>query len=134
MVDAQYINILQYIYIALQHGSLRLDPDIFYKSYPCGSIEVYYNGRWGGVCDKQETWDDTASDVACKQMGYDGVHETLGEGLHDRNKAVMSAVYCTGREGRLVDCRHSTEVSGCTSSYGPWPEAMKVCCYYRSKL
>ncbi len=116
----------------LQHGSLRLYASVFYGSYPCGTIEVYYNGRWGGICDKEDTWDDTASDIACKQLGYDGVLETLREGMYE-GKCVMSSVYCTGREGNLLSCHHTTDVSGCRSRDGPWSEAVRVCCYYRSK-
>lgn len=33
-----------------------------------GRVEVYKDGRWGGVCNKG--WNNVAAKIACKLMGY----------------------------------------------------------------
>ena len=40
---------------------------------PHGRLEVYYNRRWGTVCNKGFT--ETSADVVCRQLGYERAYE-----------------------------------------------------------
>ena len=54
----------------LKAGSTRLDGRGTYEGYPCGEVQVYLDGKWGGICDKRDTWNEVSADVACRQMGF----------------------------------------------------------------
>ena len=72
-----------------------------------GRVEIYWNNRWGTVCD--DIWDDNDANVICKQLGYSGgsakVSAYFGEGS---GLILLDNVNCNGRESRIFDCRHDT--------------------------
>ncbi|XP_071375300.1 scavenger receptor cysteine-rich domain-containing protein DMBT1-like [Centroberyx affinis] len=72
-----------------------------------GRVEVYYDGRWGTVCD--DDWDTDDAQVVCKELGCGralGVKHRAhyGEGSGD---IWMSDVKCSGVEESLALCLHS---------------------------
>ena len=71
-----------------------------------GRVEVYYNGKWGTVCD--DIWRVNASSVVCRQLGFSGASSALccaayGKGL---DPIWLDEVNCAGSEASLFDCPH----------------------------
>ncbi|XP_030847040.1 deleted in malignant brain tumors 1 protein [Strongylocentrotus purpuratus] len=69
-----------------------------------GRVEVYYDGKWGTVCD--DFWDDTDASVVCRMLGLgdNGTAvgcSTYGEGIGD---IVLDNVRCLGNETDLYSC------------------------------
>ena len=115
----------------LEEGSVRLDGTLSYKWYPCGEVQVYLDGRWGGICDKRDTWNEEAAEIACRQMGFDG-HIYTSDGHVYKTKQVIGSLYCTGKESKLLDCHYDRETSGCShQSSSPRKVGVMVCCYYK---
>ncbi|XP_060081997.1 deleted in malignant brain tumors 1 protein-like [Ylistrum balloti] len=82
-------------------GSLRL---VNGGSEYEGRVEIYYDGRWGTVCD--DSWGNDDARVVCRQLGYGGGsfrrEAAFGEGLEP---TWLDDVSCQGDEARLMDCR-----------------------------
>ena len=114
----------------LKPGSVRLDGTISYKSYACGEVQVYLDSRWGGICDTQSTWNEVAAEIACKQMGFDGLIKTRRT-YYYKTKQVIGSLYCTGKESELLECHFNREIP---SRYCTPPKAVGVmaCCYYKT--
>ena len=72
-----------------------------------GRVEVFYNGRWGTVCD--DYWDKNDADVACRQLGYGNAIRALqGRGVPDgKGQIWLDNVRCIGNEQSLFNCSHS---------------------------
>ena len=73
------------------------------NSHKEGILEVYYNGRWGTVCNTG--WDDNNSNVVCMQMGYQASKSTeeFGPGT---GKILLDNVICPKNVTTLANCGH----------------------------
>lgn len=71
-----------------------------------GRLEVYIAGVWGTV--RNNGWNMTSSDVACRQLGYHGVNATMYSSVERFGKGQgpvwMSGVDCKGQEETLWEC------------------------------
>ena len=71
-----------------------------------GRIEVYYNYRWGTVCD--DGWDDTDAGVVCRQLGFGSSGTAIGSaGFGQGSGSIwLNGITCTGSELTIASCGH----------------------------
>ena len=69
-------------------------------------MEMYYNYRWGTVCD--DGWDDTDAGVVCRQLGFGSSGTAIGSaGFGQGSGSIwLNIVTCTGNESTLASCGH----------------------------
>ena len=72
-----------------------------------GRVEIFYNGRWGTVCDKR--WDIREGNVVCRQLGlvkalevYKGARFGIGNGT-----IWLMKLGCKGNESTLLNCSNA---------------------------
>ena len=77
------------------------------KLFPfSGRVEMYRNGVWGTVCDKN--WSITNTQVVCKQLGYG--HGFLSTDLNvpaGTGPILMANVRCRNDQTNLLACSHN---------------------------
>ena len=72
-----------------------------------GRVEIYHPSfGWGTVCDW--AWDDTESDVVCRQLGFKGVKKTRARAYYAEGSGpiLLHVVRCTGKEAYIWECYH----------------------------
>ena len=71
-----------------------------------GRVEVFYNGKWGTVCD--DDFDILDANVVCRMLGFPGAISALPEahfGAGNENQdIVLDDLWCQGHESSLVSC------------------------------
>ena len=90
----------------LSTGDLRLAESDEYQYG--GRLEYYYLGSWGTVCDDGWGYDD--ADVACDQMGFSYVSDSLLTYVTPGSPSQsiwVDDVRCSGYESRLSSCSGS---------------------------
>ena len=77
-----------------------------------GTVEVYRENRWTGVCGDSD-WDVADAQVVCARLGYNQarVLTWTTSSVYSRR---MSAVRCAGNESSLQDCPHQTGYTHCS--------------------
>ncbi|XP_041470263.1 deleted in malignant brain tumors 1 protein-like [Lytechinus variegatus] len=71
-----------------------------------GTVEVFYDGQWGTVCD--DYWDLNDANVVCRMLGFTGAsaapgYARFGEGS---GEIWLDDVVCSGREQSIAECQH----------------------------
>ncbi|XP_055896643.1 deleted in malignant brain tumors 1 protein-like isoform X1 [Biomphalaria glabrata] len=73
-----------------------------------GTVEVFYNGRWGTICD--DYWTDADAQVVCHMIGYQryGAKAVRSPGFpYDPSQSVLlDYVTCRGNETSILECSH----------------------------
>ncbi|EDV29084.1 uncharacterized protein TRIADDRAFT_19518, partial [Trichoplax adhaerens] len=72
-----------------------------------GTVEVYVNGRWGTVCDKN--WNMHNAMVVCRQLGFSKAQAATccNKFGQSTTSFALTNVYCKGNEPGLGSCFHN---------------------------
>ena len=73
------------------------------SSYTEGRLEVYYNGRWGTVCN--DGWNNNYASLVCVQMGF-GSSGKLADFGAGTGGIFLEKVICTSNDTILAGCGH----------------------------
>ena len=93
-----------------------------------GRVEIYRNGVWGTVCDKQ--WSKINSQIVCEQLGYKYESATTKLDVQaGKGPILMENVTCTD-QSNLLACPHS----GFDNHNCGHVEDVGVSCSYTRKL
>ena len=68
-------------------------------------MEVYVDGQWGTVCD--DHWSLADGVVACQQLGYGTVYDSIREAPFGSNEDIpilVDYLACRANEDRIQDC------------------------------
>ena len=73
------------------------------SSYNEGRVEVYYNGRWGTVCN--DGWNDNYASLVCTQLGL-GSSGSLAYFGAGTGSILLDKVICSVNDTVLASCGH----------------------------
>ncbi|XP_071954286.1 scavenger receptor cysteine-rich domain-containing protein DMBT1-like [Antedon mediterranea] len=82
-----------------------------------GRVEIYYNGKWGTICD--DNWDIHDATVVCRQLGYVDATGAPGRAAYGEGNAaiLLDEVACSGSESNILDCdSNGLNVNDCRHS------------------
>ena len=68
-----------------------------------GRVEVYYNGRWGTVCN--DGWNDNYASLVCAQLGF-GSSGQLADFGAGTGSVLLEKVLCFLNDTVLASCGH----------------------------
>ncbi|XP_052234011.1 deleted in malignant brain tumors 1 protein-like [Dreissena polymorpha] len=75
-------------------------------SSSAGLVELFYQGRWYGVCD--DSWDSYDATVACRWLGFSNPSNNYaGYGQSGNSSFILANLYCTSTENTLYNCSHA---------------------------
>ena len=102
ILDPPLLCILNFMFVLVFSVKVRL---VGGRSAMEGRVEVFYNGRWGTVCDN--SWDLDDATVVCRMLGYGRAlgapgSAHFGEGS---GEIFLDYISCLGTEDNLATCR-----------------------------
>ena len=66
-------------------------------------MEVYYNGRWGAVCD--DGWNEHDANIVCRQLGFElAILHDFGQ--RRGTSILLESVMCSSNDTVLASCGH----------------------------
>lgn len=80
-----------------------------------GTVEVYHNRRWGGICD--DYWALSDATVICRQLGFYGVVSSTSFIYNTDSFYWLDNVRCAGTEARISQCNSNAWGSHDCSAY-----------------
>ena len=100
------------------------------SSFYYGIVQLYYNSRWGNICD-DSYYSSSEADVICHQLGYTGASSYSRAGRTsygtDTNQMIIDDVDCAINYLTLLQCSFSTYIdSECTNTNSY--DATVYCC------
>eukprot|EP00057_Strongylocentrotus_purpuratus_P025036 XP_011679510.1 PREDICTED: deleted in malignant brain tumors 1 protein-like [Strongylocentrotus purpuratus] len=100
--------------VAPSEGDIRLRDG---QTFDEGRVEIYHDAVWGFIC--KNNWGMNEAKVACRQLGYDHVHQAIISTNYVSRPVHLDNVQCIGDEESLVDCEHDPwgDVN-CVTTYG----------------
>ena len=103
MVNSVLLLIFLPLVTAQQNGAVRLVDGPFPN---CGRVEVFYDGKWGTICD--QNWVDEDSIVVCKQLGYEGALQTPEDFDFGSSGGPVwiGEITCSQSSSSLIECSH----------------------------
>ena len=79
---------------------------IYANSFYEGRLEIFYNSRWGTICDIG--WTQASSRTACRQLGYmEGSSSATNFPANSSTPILLSDVVCMGTENNVTGCSNS---------------------------
>ncbi|PVD37781.1 hypothetical protein C0Q70_00382 [Pomacea canaliculata] len=93
------------------------------NSLSMGVVQIYYNKRWGAICDGG--WSEKNTAVTCRHLGYDNGYHLCCSPFGKYSTPIAENFKCTGREQALTNCSHtpSESLNYCTR------DVVSVACY-----
>ena len=95
-----HFNNCHYIWFLFFANLVRLVDD---SSHYEGRLEVYYNGRWGTVCN--DGWNDNYAGLVCAQLGF-GPSGRLADFGAGTGSVLLEKVMCSINDTVLASCGH----------------------------
>ena len=73
-----------------------------------GRVEVFYQGKWGTICD--DSWGSTDATVVCRQLGFSIAIEAKSSAFFGQGSGQIwiDDVACSGRDTRVEECTHTS--------------------------
>ena len=93
-----YLSLL----LAITDGSVRING----SAKSTGRVEVFYDGKWGTICD--DAWDLNDANVVCRQAGYKRALQAYRGSAHGQGSGPiwLDDLACSGSESSVHECRH----------------------------
>ena len=93
------------LFIAITDGSVRMNSTSSHTKF-AGRVEVFYDGKWGTVCDDNWYKNMANANVVCKEIGFVKAAGVFTGASHGEGSGPiwLDDVSCSGSETHLHNC------------------------------